>query len=684
MQDNKTRLIKILDNTIIFFFIVFLLSLTDSIFINQVGYYGALLLFIARWFITKENPFRKSGLESAFLWFILAEFISLLLSKQQDNAVIFMLRRVLLIPIVYTTIAASFDIKRAKLYLKIYIGFSLISIIIYLGFSFSYLIYGLYNIKESGPSIFQYPITVSEITSFTVCILFAFLVNEKTSLRYKFFLLIAFSLSFLALISTYKRTGWTGAAFGILVILIVKRKWSILVPAVLALTILLFVEKNKSEITVYDFNEHHLQVEQKITTPGRAYDVLNIDSTSVLVSDYENGLLLLRNNKFENKISLPSPAISSKKWNDSLYVVNLIDTRFILLNRKDITFSPGKELLSSGYTSSSLLCNDYLYVLDTDSGLTVFSNPDIVKNSFRFPELAGYSGLYVSSSNIIVSSPEKGVAVYSVINKLPGERIAEYKNQTDISAAEFVTGKFITSGKDGLKLYKVGSTGLQLTYYNPLIKDGYKIFGDSGKIFILTVNRNLYETSLVSDSLKIFSQNKLDFTPFSASFYGGKFYFTTVKRSRLLSIFDPYNSSNFNRLAFWEAGIKMFKDHPLFGVGDIDLANLYRHYKHNYDKEIQGHLHNNFFHVLATLGLFGFCSVCFLFFKYLQISFKVYRQRKYSPFVSSFALGVIGSFCAFLVSGLTELNFWDHEIATLIWFLFGLNIAFFHLTEKKP
>ena len=38
-----------------------------------------------------------------------------------------------------------------------------------------------------------------------------------------------------------------------------------------------FIEKNKSEITVYDFKDHHLQNEQKITTPGRAYDVFNVD-----------------------------------------------------------------------------------------------------------------------------------------------------------------------------------------------------------------------------------------------------------------------------------------------------------------------------------------------------------------------------------------------------------------------
>jgi len=151
------------------------------------------------------------------------------------------------------------------------------------------------------------------------------------------------------------------------------------------------------------------------------------------------------------------------------------------------------------------------------------------------------------------------------------------------------------------------------------------------------------------------------------------------KQSRLLEIFDPYHPSNANRISFWRAGIGMFMDYPIFGVGDIDLQNLYRQYKRPFDKEIQGHLHNNFFHVLATLGLFGLLAVLFLFYKIIVIEVNIYKAIKDKPFVSSYALGALAAFCGFIISGLTELNFWDHEITTLIWFTFGLNIALFSL-----
>jgi hypothetical protein len=53
------------------------------------------------------------------------------------------------------------------------------------------------------------------------------------------------------------------------------------------------------------------------------------------------------------------------------------------------------------------------------------------------------------------------------------------------------------------------------------------------------------------------------------------------------------------------------------------------------------------------------------------------------PFASSFSLGVIGSFIAFLVAGLTEMNFGDHEIITMVWFMVGMNYEFYFLNVEK-
>ena len=182
-----------------------------------------------------------------------------------------------------------------------------------------------------------------------------------------------------------------------------------------------------------------------------------------------------------------------------------------------------------------------------------------------------------------------------------------------------------------------------------------------------------------NDDFEIIKTLELGYFPQGLNVFDNKLYVSHVdnKKSRFLSIIDPYHPANAGRLALWSAGFKMFLDYPIFGLGDIDLAKYYKIYKQPYQKEIQGHLHNNFIHILVTLGLFGLLSVCFLFYKIIYIELKIYNSVKDKPFISSYALGALAAFCGFIISGLTELNFWDHEITTLIWFTFGLNVAWF-------
>jgi hypothetical protein len=65
--------------------------------------------------------------------------------------------------------------------------------------------------------------------------------------------------------------------------------------------------------------------------------------------------------------------------------------------------------------------------------------------------------------------------------------------------------------------------------------------------------------------------------------------------------------------------------------------------------------------------------------------FRIYKSTRETPFIASYSLGALASFVSILIAGLSELNFWDQEIATLIYFTVGLNIALFmcHNREQK-
>ena len=219
---------------------------------------------------------------------------------------------------------------------------------------------------------------------------------------------------------------------------------------------------------------------------------------------------------------------------------------------------------------------------------------------------------------------------------------------------------------------------------NNSITDIYTWNFSDKRLFAASSKGNFYELRYpVGNHIKILFKDKLSSQPESIAKSGNNLIFTFAKESRLLSIFNFYNPSNRVRFELWDAGLKMFKDHPIFGVGDIDLGQLYAKYKHNYDKEIQGHMHNNFVHELVTLGLFGFIAFCFLIVKIIIIDLKIFKETKDKPFISSYALGAIGGFAAFLVSGLTEFNFGDQEIITLVWFTFGFNLALYYFSKKQ-
>lgn len=683
MIKNKEYVVNVIDKAIYVFGIIFLLSISNSIFVNQIGYYGVLLLLLAKYWITKENPFSKSGLELPLIWYMLSELISLILSPYKDEALEGLMKRYFLIPMIYATIASISDYENGKKVFKIYIGGTLVTVMIYLYFSLNHYISNLYSITESGPSVFQYPITASEILTFTVIFLFAFFVNEKTSLKNKILLFAGFALSILALFSTYKRTGWMGAAAGILVILILKKQWKIIIPGLFLIVIFFLTQKNISQVYVYSQSNNEYRLESTISTEGKAYDVYPVDD-KLLVSDYNEGLSIYKDSVLEQQIKLPGAVIKLSKWNDNFLLAYLIDSRFIAIEKKDDKLIPGKELVSPGMTTGFEVYKNNLYVVDEDSGLTVFSKPEEPKEKSYYPQFKNAVSIYVNSGYLAVKKREAGFEIYSLNQKqLPEDLIFNKPEKTDFFYYSFPL--LFTSDKNGLKIFKQDSTNIYLVDELTEIKNPHKIAESNNKYYILSLDGNVYVLEKnEADKFTVKQKINLGYIPQGMSVDKNKLYLSYVdsKRSRLLSIVDPNHPANMGRLALWEAGYKMFLDRPIFGLGDIDLAKYFKIYKKPYQKEIQGHLHNNFIHILATLGLFGLLAVCLLFYKIILIDLKIYFAVKSQPFISSYALGAIAAFIGFLISGLTELNFWDHEITTLIWFTFGLNIALFR--SVKP
>ncbi|KAB2846561.1 MAG: O-antigen ligase family protein [Melioribacteraceae bacterium] len=681
MANQKT--IKILDYIIFSFIIIFLASLTNSIFVNQLGYYGALIFLLIKYFISKENPFEKTGLEIPILLFIAAEIFSTIFSLNQPQAFQNLLKRVLLLPIIYVIASGTVDIKKGKLFFKTYIGFALISCLIYLYMSYDYWLFNKFALTESGPSVFNYPITAGELISFTIIFLFSFIINEKGSLKYKLFNSAAFIVAVLALISTYKRTGWIGTAAGILAVLIMKKQWKIIGAGASAVILLFIFEKNISYFSVYDTSGGNIEKVSENNTEGRAFDVTAEDY--VFISDFENGVLIFNNGEFVNKIEIPGAVNKFEIWKNNFYIAALADSRFLLYNNKSgYEFEFVNEFISPGFVQSFEIKNDLLYVNDLDSGLTIFRNPELLTDTLRFPLINRNNIVRVESTKLFCYSKLNGIKIHKLENFLPARELFSHKPIEGASLVDFVNGKIFISDKSGSGFYNYSEMSLSKNENEELPSNIYLIQQNENKLFFSGLDKKLYAAEIDSaEIVKIISSTSVDELITSIDGCNNKIYTTTVREARLKSIFDPNKVSNFVRLALWRAGILIFKDHPVFGVGDIDLAFLYKEYKRYYDKEIQGHLHNNYIHLLAILGAFGFFAAMYLLLKIFFMNIKIYNSLQAVPFISSVALGSMGAFVSFLVAGLTEWNFGDHEIITMVWFTVGLNIAFYKLSEKK-
>jgi O-antigen ligase len=145
--------------------------------------------------------------------------------------------------------------------------------------------------------------------------------------------------------------------------------------------------------------------------------------------------------------------------------------------------------------------------------------------------------------------------------------------------------------------------------------------------------------------------------------------------SRLGSILDLHHPENVSRLLLWKAGLKIFADHPLIGVGDIDLGDLLRAYADPGYTGEWGHVHNIMLQVMVTLGSIGAVAALAIFTVIAVTEWRIFRRVRDDWFAGSFVLGALAVFVGFQVNGLTEWSFGDQEVVIVMWVTVGIAFA---------
>ena len=145
---------------------------------------------------------------------------------------------------------------------------------------------------------------------------------------------------------------------------------------------------------------------------------------------------------------------------------------------------------------------------------------------------------------------------------------------------------------------------------------------------------------------------------------------------RTASIVSKVDSSNNARFVFWNEAYKIFKAHPVLGVG---LGQAKAEYKKTGKlTKYFTHAHSNIFQMLAENGLVGFIGFLVLNGYYVLKSFKSFLTYKYTRL-----LIIAASTTALFLHGLTEYNFGNSAVMKAFWLVCASLLIIHNITDVK-
>jgi O-antigen ligase len=145
-------------------------------------------------------------------------------------------------------------------------------------------------------------------------------------------------------------------------------------------------------------------------------------------------------------------------------------------------------------------------------------------------------------------------------------------------------------------------------------------------------------------------------------------------QERFVSILDIHDVTNYDRLCMVEAGVRMVKERPIFGLGPQTVRARYPIYRQPTAPRLTvNHLHNSFVHMAAERGLASLGAYLWLMGASLILAFRSYRrQAAQGGDGAELYLATFLVLVAFNVAGVFEANWRDTELQRLALFMIGV------------
>src|SRR5262249_29492730 len=139
---------------------------------------------------------------------------------------------------------------------------------------------------------------------------------------------------------------------------------------------------------------------------------------------------------------------------------------------------------------------------------------------------------------------------------------------------------------------------------------------------------------------------------------------------RLSFSLQPQFGPDTGRLALLIGGVRMIKEHPLFGVGPERVHTEFRNYYRGQPPDYYGHLENNIVQMAAERGLV--CLAAFLWFIFELYAGLLAMLKTATGEAKWIALSALSALTSFVIAGFFSYNFGDSEILLLLLFIVSL------------
>ena len=145
---------------------------------------------------------------------------------------------------------------------------------------------------------------------------------------------------------------------------------------------------------------------------------------------------------------------------------------------------------------------------------------------------------------------------------------------------------------------------------------------------------------------------------------------------RLLSIFNPTDTSSTLRIALWESTVAMILDKPLLGIGWGSYWLVYPDYDFflNNPAATIVHAHNMYLHIAAEIGIPGLMVFLAIIYGHTRKAIQVLAQTQ-NTWVAGVMLGTVAAVLGLAVNGFTDYIMFNVQMSMLFWLLNALIIA---------